>query len=79
LSSIVVIDISGAAVEIASSPERSELRISRPAAEADRLAWNLGDYPAAMKPGEHLHHEFYPGHPYLTESAIPLVLERCAD
>ena len=34
------------------------------------------NYPAGMEPGTHRHEEFYFEHPYLAESAVPLVLER---
>jgi len=76
LLSIVVVEKSSDGVEITSSSDGTELRIARPRAVVDTLAHSLGDYPAGMEPGTHLHEEFYFEHPYLAESAVPLVLER---
>ena len=62
------------------SIEKDELVIAYPAALADKLAWNLGEFMLdGVEGGSHRHEEFFPGHFYLDPSSEPLVLEYLAD
>jgi hypothetical protein len=55
--------------------EDSRLILAGNAACRDTLAYNLEFLASSEEQADHLHVEYYPGHPFLDEHSVPLVLE----
>ncbi|WP_327427097.1 Imm32 family immunity protein [Streptomyces sp. NBC_01236] len=73
LAGVEVKDTSGPGVLIRRDAERQILVISGDSASRAVLAENLRDM-ATAEDGGHLHIDYFPGHFYLAEGSLPLVV-----
>jgi hypothetical protein len=63
-------------VHISRSADGQSLVIAFSAQHANLLIANIAEVLIDCEPGHHRHEEYYPGHFYLTEASVPVVVER---